>query len=86
MSHSVNNNCVKQTIGKPIMWDETDGRGGPSFSDTWVLRIAKKCQRWQVDMLMRLALSVVLIQCFCGSRFPSLPVLSFTETDELNLN
>ena len=42
VSHSANKNCVKQTIGKPIMWDETDGSGGPSFSDTWVLRMAKK--------------------------------------------
>ena len=23
---------MKWTTGKPILWDETDGRGGPSFS------------------------------------------------------
>ena len=61
-------NCVKWTTGKPIMWGETDGSGGPSFSDTWVLRMAEKWPRWQADklMIMGLALSAVLNRDFCG--------------------
>ena len=61
---SVNNKLREVTTGKTILWNETDGRGGPSFVDTWVLRMAKTCLRWQVDMLMGLALSAVLIQFF----------------------
>jgi hypothetical protein len=65
--HSVNNKLREVATGKPILWNETDGRGGPSFADTWVLRMAKKCPRWQADMLMGLALSAVLIQFFPDS-------------------
>ena len=32
MCHSVNNKLREVATGKPILWNETDGRGGPSFS------------------------------------------------------
>ena len=35
------------------------------LSDTWVLRMAKKWPRWQADLPMGLAPSVVLIQFLC---------------------
>jgi hypothetical protein len=65
--HYVNKKLREVATGKRILWNETDGRGVPSFVDTWVLRMAKKCPRWQADMLMGLALSAVLIQFFPDS-------------------
>ena len=64
MSHSVNNK-LREVDDWPILWDGTDGRGGPSFSDTWVLRMTKKWPRWQANLPMGLAPNVVLIQFFC---------------------